>query len=64
MHSGAEKRHACGSENGAVVSDGPILAGLGGLPAGTAEEDEGRDGRHSSSSRGPLPSKDKEVAPR
>lgn len=34
MHSGAEKGHACGSENGAVVLDGPILAGLGGLPAG------------------------------
>lgn len=57
MHSGAEKSHACGSENGAGMLDGPILAGLGALPAGTTEEKEGRDGRHSSSSRGPMPSK-------
>lgn len=54
---GAEKGHACGSENGADMLDGPILAGLGGLPAGAAEENEDRDGRHSSSNRGPLPSK-------
>lgn len=57
MHSDAEKGRACGSENGALMLDGPILAGLGGLPAGAAEEDDGRGGRHSSSSRGPMPSK-------
>lgn len=57
MHSNAEKGRACGSENGAVMLDGPILAGLGGLPAGAAEEDDGRGGRHSSSSRGPMSSK-------
>lgn len=37
--------------------DGPILAGLGGLPSGATEENEGRDGRHSWLRRGPLPSK-------
>lgn len=57
MHSGAEKSHACGSENGAGVLDGPILAGLGASPAGTTADEEGRGGRHPSSSRGPMPSK-------
>lgn len=57
MHSGAEKGRACGSENGAVMIDGPILAGLGGLPPVAAEEDDGRGERHSSSSRGPMSSK-------
>lgn len=50
---GAEKGHACGSENGAAMLDGPILAGLGGLPAGAMEGNEGYGRRHSSF----LPSK-------
>lgn len=36
------KGHACGPENGAAMIDGPILAGVGGLPAGATDEDDGR----------------------